>query len=76
MDTTSHFIDALQIPFIAPSFGGVETLIEQPALMSFFELAPEERLAVGIPENLVRLSLGIEDAEDLIADLDQALTKI
>jgi cystathionine beta-lyase/cystathionine gamma-synthase len=44
--------------------------------MSFFELAPEERLAVGIPENLVRLSLGIEDAEDLIADLDQALTKI
>jgi cystathionine gamma-synthase len=76
LDTTSHFIDALQIPFIAPSFGGVETLIEQPALMSFFELAPEERLAVGIPENLVRLSLGIEDAEDLIADLDQALTKI
>jgi len=76
LDTTSSFIDALQIPFIAPSFGGVETLIEQPALMSFYELSAEERLAVGIPENLVRLSLGIEDVEDLIADLDQALTQI
>jgi cystathionine gamma-synthase len=76
LDKTSSFIDALQIPFIAPSFGGVETLIEQPALMSFYELSPEERLAVGIPGNLVRLSLGIEDVEDLIADLDQALTQI
>jgi cystathionine gamma-synthase len=76
LDTTSRFIDALVIPFIAPSFGGVETLIEQPALMSFYELSAEERLAVGIPENLVRLSLGIEDVEDLIADLDQALTQI
>lgn len=76
LDTTSSFIDALQIPFIAPSFGGVETLIEQPALMSFYELSPEERLAVGISGNLVRLSLGIEDVDDLIADLDQALTQL
>jgi cystathionine gamma-synthase len=76
LDSTSSFIDALQIPFIAPSFGGVETLIEQPALMSFYELSAEERLAVGIPGNLVRLSLGIEDVDDLIADLDQALTQI
>ncbi len=76
LDTTSSFIDALQIPFIAPSFGGVETLIEQPALMSFYELSPAERLAVGIPGNLVRLSLGIEDVDDLIADLDHALTQI
>jgi cystathionine gamma-synthase len=44
--------------------------------MSFYELSTEERLAVGIPENLVRLSLGIEDVDDLIADLDQALTQI
>ncbi len=76
LDATSRFIDALQIPFIAASFGGVESLIEQPALMSFYELSTEERLAVGIPENLVRLSLGIEDTSDLIADLDQALTQI
>jgi cystathionine gamma-synthase len=73
LDATSRFIDALEVPFIAASFGGVETLIEQPALMSFYELSPEERLAVGIPGNLVRLSLGIEDVDDLIADLDQAL---
>jgi cystathionine gamma-synthase len=73
LDATSRFIDALEVPFIAASFGGVETLIEQPALMSFYELSPEERLAVGIPGNLVRLSLGIEDVDDLIADLEQAL---
>jgi cystathionine gamma-synthase len=75
LEATSRFIDALQIPFIAASFGGVESLVEQPALMSFYELSPEERLGLGIPENLVRLSLGIEDADDLIADLDQALTQ-
>jgi cystathionine gamma-synthase len=76
LDGTSRFIDALQIPLIAASFGGVESLVEQPAVMSFYELSTEERLAVGISENLVRLSLGIEDVDDLIADLDQALTHI
>jgi len=76
LDETSRFIDALQIPLIAASFGGVESLVEQPALMSFYELSTEERLAVGITDNLVRLSLGIEDADDLIADLDQALTQL
>jgi cystathionine gamma-synthase len=72
----SRLIDAVRIPIIAPSLGGVETLIEQPALMSYYELSTEERLAVGIKDNLVRLSLGIEDADDLIADLEQALEKI
>jgi cystathionine gamma-synthase len=76
LEATSHFIDALRIPLIAASFGGVESLVEQPALMSFFELSTQERLAVGIPGNLVRLSLGIEDVTDLIADLDQALNQI
>ena len=73
---TSNFIDALQIPLIAPSLGGVETLIEQVALMSFYELSTEERLEVGVSDNLVRLSLGIEDSDDLIADLAQALAQI
>ncbi|MCC7358370.1 MAG: aminotransferase class I/II-fold pyridoxal phosphate-dependent enzyme [Anaerolineales bacterium] len=73
LEDTSRFIDALQIPLIAASLGGVETLVEQPALMSYYELSTEERLAVGIKDNLVRLSLGIEDADDLIADLAQAL---
>ncbi|HEY4690461.1 MAG TPA: aminotransferase class I/II-fold pyridoxal phosphate-dependent enzyme [Anaerolineae bacterium] len=73
---TSRLVDAVRIPIIAPSLGGVETLIEQPALMSYYEFSTEERLAVGIKDNLVRLSLGIEDADDLIADLAQALEKI
>lgn len=73
LHNTARFIDALQIPLIAPSLGGVETLIEQPALMSFYELSSDERLAIGIPDNLVRIALGIEDAQDLIADLEHAL---
>ncbi len=72
LDQTSRFIDACRIAQIAPSLGGVETLIEQPALMSFYELSTEQRAAVGIRENLVRMSVGIEDCGDLIADLTQA----
>jgi cystathionine gamma-synthase len=53
--------------------GGVESLIEQPALMSFYELSSEERLMVGIKDNLIRYSVGIEDADDLIADIAAAL---
>ena len=76
LQTTGQFIDNLQIPYIAPSLGGIETLIEQPALMSYYEKTSEERLALGIKDNLVRFSLGIEDADDIIRDLDQALAKI
>jgi cystathionine gamma-synthase len=74
LDEASRVVDACQLATIAPSLGGVETLIEQPALMSYYELTSEERLAIGIRENLIRLSVGIEDVEDLIADLSQALT--
>ncbi len=70
---TSRFIDRLRLPYIGPSLGGVESLVEQPALMSYYELTSEERLAVGICDNLVRLSCGVEDTDDLIADLAQAL---
>ena len=70
---TSCIVDACRIPQIAPSLGGVESLIEQPALMSFYELTTEERLSVGIKDNLIRYSVGIEDVEDLIADLANAL---
>ncbi len=73
LDRTSRFIDACTVPRIGPSLGGVESLIEQPALMSFYEMSTEERLAVGIRENLVRLAVGVEDVEDLLADLDRAL---
>jgi cystathionine gamma-synthase len=76
LQTTSAFVDHLRIPYIAPSLGGVETLIEQPALMSYYEMSSEERAAIGISDQLIRLSLGVEDAEDLIADLDQALAAL
>jgi cystathionine gamma-synthase len=69
----SHFIDACRLPRIAPSLGGVESLIEQPALMSYYELSSEERQAIGISESLIRLSVGLESADDLQADLAQAL---
>jgi len=72
----SKVVDGVKIPIIAPSLGGVESLIEQPSLMSYYEMSTEERLEVGIKDNLIRLSLGIEDAEDLIADLGQALDQI
>lgn len=73
LKATSRVVDACRIPQMAPSLGGVESLIEQPALMSFYELTTEERLQVGIKDNLIRYSVGIEDAEDLIADLAAAL---
>ena len=72
-DETAKFVDNLEIPQIAPSLGGVDSLVEQVAIMSFWNLPKQEREALGIPDNLVRLAIGIEEAEDLIADLDQAL---
>ena len=72
----TRLVDAVRIPKLAPSLGGVETLIEQPPLMSFFELSPDERAALGIREGLVRMSVGIEDAEDLERDLRQALDRL
>jgi len=72
---TANVVDACRIPRIGPSLGGVESLIEQPLVMSYYECTPEERRAFGIPDNMIRLSCGIENAEDLIADLAQALER-
>jgi cystathionine gamma-synthase len=70
---TANIVDAAMIPRIAPSLGGVESLIEQPLVMSYYECTPEDRRRFGIPDNMIRYSCGIEDAADLIADLEQAL---
>ncbi len=70
------FIDALKIPHIGPSLGGVESMVSPLAVMGYAELPEEERLALGIRDELVRLCLGVEDTEDLLADLAQALTAI
>jgi cystathionine gamma-synthase len=75
LNAASRVVDACEIPHIAASLGGVESLIEQPAIMSFYELTTEERLAIGIKDNLIRYAVGIEDAEDLIADLARALDR-
>ncbi len=72
-EKTTRFVDRLRIPRLAPSLGGVETLVDHVALMSFWELEPDRREALGIRDNLIRLALGIEDPDDLIADLEQAL---
>jgi cystathionine beta-lyase/cystathionine gamma-synthase len=58
---------------LAESLGGVESLIEHPALMTHASIPVEQRAAIGIDDGLVRLSVGIEHVDDLIADLDQAL---
>ncbi len=76
LEATSHLIDRLQIPQIATSLGGTESLVIQPALMTYYEYSPEERASMGIRDNLVRLALGIEDAQDLITDLAQALAVV
>ena len=68
-----RFFDSLQIFKLAPSLGGVESLISQPALLSHRYLPREERLARGIRDELIRVSVGIEHADDLIADLERAL---
>ena len=76
LDTANQLVDALKIPYIAVSLGGVESLIGSPAIMAYYELEPEERLAIGIRDNLLRYAVGIEDAADLIADLEQALAQL
>jgi cystathionine gamma-synthase len=70
---TAAIVDRCKIARIAPSLGGVESLIEQPLVMSYYEVPPEDRRRFGIPDNMIRLSCGIENAEDLIDDLRQAL---
>lgn len=74
-DGTQRFLDAVRIPYIGPSLGGVESLIEMPATMSYWDQTRDERYALGITDSLVRLSLGVEDTADLIADLDQAIAR-
>jgi cystathionine gamma-synthase len=73
---TLKFHDALKLCLIAPSLGGPETLITHPATVTYYAMTREERIAIGILDELVRLAVGFEDPEDIIADLDQALASI
>ena len=73
---TSWIVDAAKLCRIAPSLGGVESLIEQPLVMSYWERTPEQRKEFGITDNMIRLALGIENTEDIIADLSQCLNQV
>jgi cystathionine gamma-synthase len=72
-DAVRAFLPRLRYAHLAANLGAVETIAGPPATTSHVECTPEERKAMGIPEGLIRYSVGIEDTEDLIADLKQAL---
>jgi len=76
LKAVGRFMDALTIPYLGPSLGGVESLAYHPASLTFNELSAKERTELGITDQLIRLSCGIEDADDLIADLKQALKRV
>ncbi len=73
---TRKFIDSLELFLITPSLGGSESLVTQMSTMSFFDYPEDYRQSIGMVDNLVRIALGLEDVDDLIADLKQALDKI
>jgi len=75
-DAVRRFLPRLRYAHAAANLGAVETLIGPPATTSHVECTAEERAAMGIPESLVRYSVGVEDTEDLIADLEQALSTV
>ena len=75
LNRTIRFVDNLKLALLGASLGGTETLVSQPSTVSHYFMDPAERRKAGISDSLVRLSLGIEDADDIIADLAQAFDK-
>jgi cystathionine gamma-synthase len=73
-DTVRQFVPRLRYAHAAANLGAVETIVGPPATTSHVECTPAERAAMGIPESLIRYSVGIEDVQDLIDDLNQALS--
>jgi cystathionine beta-lyase/cystathionine gamma-synthase len=76
LEAARALLNHVHLCSLAESLGGVETLISHPALMTHASVPPDVRQQIGITDGLVRISVGIEDAEDLIADLDAALSKV
>jgi cystathionine gamma-lyase len=72
LEETRRVLERCRIFTLAESLGGVESLIEHPAIMTHASIPPEQRAALGIGDGLIRLSVGVEDADDLLADLEQA----
>ena len=73
---TMRFTESLKVASLAASLGGVETLVSQPSKMTHTQMSAKERARTGIPDTLVRVSVGIEDAEDLVSDFERALASI
>lgn len=76
LDESAQFLSSLKLFTLAESLGGVESLAEHPAIMTHASVPPEVRREIGLTDNLVRLSIGIESQRDIIADLDQALSRV
>lgn len=76
LEKTLRFLDGLKLCMMGPSLGGPETLITHPALNSYYNLTREERYELGIIDELIRLSVGLEDPRDIIADLERGLANI
>ncbi|MBN1293387.1 MAG: aminotransferase class I/II-fold pyridoxal phosphate-dependent enzyme [Candidatus Latescibacteria bacterium] len=76
IDASNRFLDNLKLCYIGPSLGGCETLITHPATVTYYTCTREERYQLGILDNLFRLSVGLEDTEDIIEDLDNAMKAI
>ncbi len=76
MDSARKFLESVQVFALAESLGGVESLIEHPAIMTHASVPPENRKALGIDDSLIRLSVGIEDLTDLMNDLKNAFDKV
>mmetsp|Transcript_4977 Transcript_4977/g.4221 ORF Transcript_4977/g.4221 Transcript_4977/m.4221 type:complete len:134 (+) Transcript_4977:751-1152(+) len=76
VETSRRFLKSLKVFLFAVSLGGVESLAECPALMTHRVVPKEHREAIGIVDNLIRITIGLEDKEDLIADIQQALDQI
>ncbi|MHC4411525.1 MAG: trans-sulfuration enzyme family protein [Planctomycetota bacterium] len=73
LNNAKRFLDALKLCYIGPSLGGVETLITHPALVTYYDYTRKQRYELGITDTLFRLAVGIEDVEDIIADLERGL---
>ena len=71
-----HLMESVELFSLAESLGGVESLINHPASMTHASVPKEERLKSGLVDSLIRLSIGVEDVEDLLEDLNQALNKV
>jgi cystathionine beta-lyase/cystathionine gamma-synthase len=72
-EAAKRIMDRVEIPIVAPSLGGVESLLSRPATTSHLALPPQERAALGISDGLIRMSVGIESADDLIDDFSRAI---